>query len=108
MTDRVIPFSAAAQAYRASQPARPAKPVAQVRAVDRDAPRDTLDLSAAARKHSEPTHKLAAAKVPGPVSFDAAVAPAIAKGALPIYTHPASRNAAATSVNAGRIIDTQA
>ncbi|MBK7403901.1 MAG: hypothetical protein IPJ41_04520 [Phycisphaerales bacterium] len=110
MTDRVIPFSAAAQAYRSTQPARPAQqpaPVARVSPTDRQPPRDTLDLSSALRQRSRPASPLAAAKVAGSVSFDAA-APAIAKGALPIYSNPAARNAAATNINAGRLIDTQA
>lgn len=109
MTDRVIPFSAAAQAYAQARPLS-VRPVAQVRPVARQQPLDTLDISAAARaqaQRSQPTHKLAAAKVPGPVSFDGA-APAQAKGAMPIYSHPADRNIAATGINAGRLIDLEA
>ncbi len=41
------------------------------------------------------------------MTFDGA-APARAAGALPLYTHPADRNGAATSINAGRTIDTHA
>lgn len=106
MTDRVIPFSTAAQAYRTVQPPQ-VRPVAQVRPVSRPAARDTLDISAAARARTQPTSKLAAARVPGRVSFEAS-APASAGGSLPIYTHPADRNAAATGISAGRLIDTQA
>ena len=106
MTDRVIPFSTAAQAYARTRPLA-VRPVAQAQPAARQQPADTLDISAAARSKAQPTHKLSAAKVPGPVTFDG-VAPARAAGALPLYTHPADRNSAATSINAGRMIDTQA
>jgi hypothetical protein len=106
MTDRVLPFSTAAQAYRAAQPLH-VRPVAHVRPVERQPSRDTLDISAAAKARTQPANPLAAAKVPGQVSF-AGATPAKAAGALPIYAHPADRNAAATSISAGRLIDTQA
>lgn len=104
MSDRVIPFSAAANAYgpSAAQPLR-IRPVAKPQPT---APlqRDTLDISAAARAQATPSHPLAAARVPGHVSFDG-VASAQAQGALPIYTNPADRNTAATGIDAGRLID---
>jgi len=106
MTDRVIPFSTAAQAYHAARPLQ-VRPAAQVRPAERQPSRDTLDISAAARARTQPTNPLAAARVPGQVTFGGA-APAKAAGALPIYAHPADRNAAATSISAGRLIDTQA
>ncbi len=106
MTDRVLPFSTAAQAYRTAQPLQ-IRPVAQVRPVSRQPARDTLDISAAARARTQPTSTLAAARVPGQVTFEAS-APASARGSLPIYTHPADLNAAATGVSAGRLVDTQA
>jgi hypothetical protein len=105
MTDRVIPFSTAAQAYAQTRPLS-VRPVAQARPVARPDARDTLSLSDAARAHTQPTHPLAAARVPGSINFEAG-APAIARGAMPIYTHPADRNVAATGVQAGRLIDTR-
>lgn len=106
MTDRVIPFSSAAQAYAQVRPLS-VRPVAQVQPAARQHAADTLDISAAARAQSQPTHPLAAAKVPGSINFDAA-APAQAQGAMPIYTHPADRNNAATSISAGRLVDIEA
>lgn len=116
MSDRVLPFSTAAQAYGRVQPLK-VRAVPQGRAQDiaqgttqtgaPSAVRDTFDLSAAARAQSTPSNSLAAAKVPGQVSFDGA-APATAPGAMPIYTNPAARNGAATGVNAGRLIDFEA
>jgi hypothetical protein len=106
MTDRVIPFSTAAQAYSRTRPLA-VRPVTQTPPAARQMPADTFDISALARAQTQPTHKLSAAKVPGPVTFDGA-APARAAGALPLYTHPADRNGAATSINAGRTIDTHA
>ena len=106
MTDRVIPFSTAAQAYAQARPVS-VRPIAQVRPVARQDPRDTLSISDAARARTQPTHPLAAARVPGSVNFDAS-APAQARGAMPIYTHPADRNTAATGIHAGRLVDTRA
>ena len=106
MTDRVIPFSTAAQAYGQARPLS-VRPVAQVRPAQRVERQDTLDISAAAKARTQPTHPLAAAKVSTPVSFDGVAAPR-AQGAMPIYSHPADRNIAATGINAGRLIDTQA
>lgn len=106
MTDRVIPFSTAARAYGQTRPLS-VKPVAEARPLARRDARDTLDISAAARARSQPTHPLAAARVPGSIGFDAS-APARAKGALPIYTHPADRNSAATGITASRLVDVKA
>lgn len=112
MSDRVLPFSTAAQAYGRVQPLKVrAVPQGQARAVAQPtsvAPAsDTLDISAAARAQATPSHPLAAAKVAGGVSFDGSV-PARAAGAMPIYTNPAARNGAATGVDAGRLIDFEA
>ncbi len=51
--------------------------------------------------------RLVAAVVPGGVDFSAG-APAAAPAAIPMYRHPADRNAAAVSVHAGRMIDINA
>ncbi len=48
--------------------------------------------------------RLVAAVVPGKVDFSAGVQPP-APSAIPMYRHPADRNAAAVSVEAGRMID---
>ena len=106
MNPRVLPFSTAVHAYGQARPLS-VKPVEQAQPVARTQTHDTLDISAAARARSQPTHPLAAAKVPGGIDFDTRT-PAQARGALPIYAHPADRNVAATGISAGRLIDTQA
>lgn len=45
-----------------------------------------------------------AGMVPGRIDFSGP-APVPAPGALPMYRHPAEKNAAATSVHAGRMVD---
>lgn len=118
MSDRVLPFSTAAQAYGNVRPlmvravpqqqaaSQPGATSTTERASRADA-HDSFDLSAAAKARSAPSNPLAAAKVPGQVSFDGH-APAQASSAMPIYTNPAARNGAATGVNAGRLIDFEA
>lgn len=51
--------------------------------------------------------RIVAGIVPGKVDFSGA-APAPASPAIPLYRHPADKNAAATAVNAGKTIDIQA
>ena len=53
------------------------------------------------------TARLVAGVVPGGVGFEGGV-PVPKSDALPMYRHPADRNAAATGVNLGRLIDTNA
>lgn len=48
--------------------------------------------------------RLAAARVPGGADFTAPPPPT---GSLPLYRHPADRNAAATGVQAGRMLDVE-
>ncbi len=140
MSDRVLPFSTAAQAYGTTRPllvravpqgqtqVRGVQTAAHAAQVAKPQQHDTFDFSAAARARSTPSHPLAAAKVPGQVSFEgstptptspptytrapaapnAAPPQARAADAMPIYTNPASRNVAATGVNAGRLIDFEA
>ncbi|MCC6661865.1 MAG: hypothetical protein IT437_13375 [Phycisphaerales bacterium] len=50
---------------------------------------------------------ITAAVVPGRVDFSASD-PAHDAGAIPMYRHPADRNAAATAIQAGRVIDVTA
>lgn len=49
--------------------------------------------------------RLVAGVVPGGIDFSGDTAQPSASGALPMYRRPADKNAAATSVAAGRIID---
>jgi hypothetical protein len=84
--DRVIPFHAA-RAY--ATPASPAR-------VDHlDAPRPPQKLSAPR------TASLVAARVPGGIDFDAQMP----TRSMQMYTRPADKNAAATAVDAGRVLD---
>ncbi len=48
--------------------------------------------------------RIVAGIVPGKVDFSGST-PAPAPTALPMYRHPADKNAAATAVNAGKVID---
>lgn len=75
---------------------------------------DTVDLSGRAPvlpptpAASAQTGGLVAGRVPGGVSFAPAAGSPGPKAALPFYRHPADLNAAATSINAGRIVDVRA
>lgn len=53
----------------------------------------------------EGVRRLVAGAVPGGVQFDAGGAAQPSAGALPMYRHPADKNAAATAVNVGRSLD---
>ena len=67
---------------------------------------------APARLPSPTISRLVAARVPGGIDFSTATpTPAPigrASDAMPFYRHPADRNAAATAVTAGRVLDTTA
>lgn len=69
---------------------------------------DTVELSSA-RRGTAPASgagRLVAARVDAPVYFDLPRSPAQAgQDALPLYRHPADKNAAATAVNVGRALD---
>jgi hypothetical protein len=54
---------------------------------------------------SEGVRKLVAGVVPGGVAFDAGGGAQPAAAALPMYRHPADKNAAATAVTVGRSLD---
>lgn len=64
-------------------------------------PRTTLPTAPA----SSAANRMIAATVPGRVNFQSD--PASTSPALPMYRHPADRNAAATAVNAGRVLDVE-
>jgi len=55
-------------------------------------------------KANPQTARLIAAQVPGSIDFSGDQ-PAPARDALPLYRHPADRNAAATGVSQGRLLD---
>ncbi len=83
---RVIPFYAA-QAYA---------PRAHATRVDH------LDATPRPEKLARPrTTSLVAARVPGGIDFDAQMP----TRTLQLYAHPADKNAAATAVDAGRVLD---
>lgn len=69
----------------------------------------------AATSNSASTDRLVAATVGGPITFNSLDTAAPTKtdasepaDSFPLYRHPADKNAAATSINAGRALDTQA
>ncbi len=99
-----LPFHAA-RAYAASSPVGGE---AAARAAELESRRvDILDLTTGAA--SSPAASLVGARVGAALDFgDAPAAPASAPGALPLYTRAADRNAAATGVLAGRVLDVSA
>lgn len=54
---------------------------------------------------AEKVSKLVAGAVDVPVNFDSGPANAASGGAMPMYRHPADKNAAATGVTLGRRVD---
>lgn len=96
MVEPTIPFHLA-RAYGV-QPARPVAPVPPVRAI---ANPEAAGASIAPRAGSEIRERLVAAVVPGRVDFSG---PEPAQ-TMSLYRHPADRNAAATGVHAGRVLD---
>lgn len=95
-----IPFHVA-RAYgvalvaRTAPAQRPAAPVAPATPVQ-----TSVDHAASLR-----LARLIAATVPGGIDFSSAEPTPTASNALPMYRHPYDRNAAATGVHAGRVID---
>ncbi len=92
-----------ARAYGVS-PAGRAAPVAKVTQVGAGTP------SAAAAEtqpsgRPENLRRLVAGEVPGGVRFDAGGAGQPTEASLPMYRHPADKNAAATAVSVGRSLD---
>ncbi len=62
---------------------------------------------AAPRVPSAAISRVVAARVPGGIDFSTDT-PTPTASAMPFYRHPADKNAAATAVSAGRVIDTTA
>jgi hypothetical protein len=97
-----------AKAYAASAPVRPAPSQQVANGVTVRASGDSVQISASRpAEMAAKLNRLAAAKVVKAADFAApqAAAPQAAGGALPMYRHPADKNAAATGVQAGRVID---
>ena len=92
-----IPFHIA-RAYGVAP--RPASPAAQPAPTKRVSKPEMSREDAAREKLA----RLIAARVPGGIDFTNDE-PVPSAGAIPMYRHPADRNAAATGVVAGRVID---
>lgn len=92
-----LPFHLA-RAYGVTQTPR-VRPVAPVPPVERSAG------GAPAAQTDPRLGRLVAAVVPGGVEFSGD-SPRPASSSLPFYRHPADRNAAATGVSLGRVLDT--
>jgi hypothetical protein len=100
-----LPFHLA-KAYAPSQPTRPAptRTITTASGITVRPSGDSVELSGNRPPPlQQNVTRLAAAKVQKPADFSAPPAPT--NGALPLYRHPADKNAAATGVQAGRIID---
>jgi hypothetical protein len=67
----------------------------------------TLNATGAAERAAKPGSRLVAGAVAGRVNFSGAE-PSQDRSALAMYAHPADKNAAATAVSAGRLIDVSA
>ena len=89
-------------AYGVGRPSAPA-PTAPTRALERS---DAVSRAEATETHAR-LRGIVAASVPGRVSFEPSATPARAD-ALPMYRHPAQRNAVATDVTLGRSLDVRA
>lgn len=97
-----------ARAY-ASGPLKPVAPVPPVSRVVGNTPAATLSARSVQAGSVTPSmntnvRRLVAGTVPGKVDFSGDV-PRQTGPAIAMYRHPAEKNAAATSVNAGRLID---
>jgi hypothetical protein len=97
-----------ARAYQVMPP-RAMQPVAPVRQVAPN--RDTATAGAIGAQRPEasshaakPVGRMVAGVVPGRISF-AGSEPTSAGPALPMYRHPADKNAAATAISVGRSLD---
>lgn len=100
MVEPTIPFHLA-RAYGV-QPARPVAPVQPVRATGHsDGSSPSVSVDPATRAGAEIRERLVAAVVPGRVDFSGTEP----TQTMSLYRHPADRNAAATGVHAGRVID---
>ena len=96
-----------AQSYGVA-PTMTVRPVAGPPAAERtqgvDQVRDTMRIPLAVEaKASGPVSRLVAAAVPGSVDFSGDT-PKPSTDGMPLYRHPADRNAAATGVQAGRVV----
>ncbi|MCE7973755.1 MAG: hypothetical protein DYG92_05410 [Leptolyngbya sp. PLA1] len=103
---------AAARAYgvrpaQGAQARPPASQVAPAAATARsDAVRDHADLSSSAARRQK-LARVIAASVDKQPDFQPDVRPEPGAAALPFYRHPADKNAAAVSIDAGRSLDIQ-
>jgi len=89
-----------------TQPASPPQPAPSQTHTPRARRPDRPDAieSIALRQRAPAMRRLIAGVVPGGVDFSGD-APRPSGNAIPLYRHPADRNAAATTLNAGRMID---
>jgi len=106
------PLHLLAQAYgiAVSRPVRHVAPSSGVEPVARIRPEAEV-AQANAKPEVSPTARLVAATVPGGIDFSADVpqpGPGRSAQAMAMYRHPADKNAAATSVTAGRLVDLSA
>lgn len=63
---------------------------------------------APARMPSPTVSRLVGARVPGGIDFSTPAPAPAPEAAMAFYRHPADKNAAATAVSAGRVLDTTA
>ena len=100
--DSVPAHVARAYGLRAGAPSIPFAP-AQQRPQDPTHRNDVVDVRTSAP--TEGAAELVAAQVNKPVDFAAAPRADKSSQTIPFYRHPADRNAAATNIEAGRVLD---
>lgn len=97
--ERTLPF-ALARAYGVERVARPERvTVSPLRHAD--------SPESARLVRGQGASRLVAGVVPGGIDFSSD-GPVSTASALPMYRHPADRNAAAVSIHAGRVLDVNA
>ncbi len=103
------PLHLLAQAYGVAV-SRPVRSVAQTQSVEPVA-RIRPETNPDAKPEVSPTARLVAGTVPGGIDFSADLpqpGPGRSAQAMAMYRHPADKNAVATSVTAGRLVDLSA
>lgn len=106
-TDNPLHLLAQAYGVAVSRPVRPVVAAQGVEPVARIRP----GAEPAAKPEVSPTARLVGATVPGGIDFSADVpqpGPGRSAQAMAMYRHPADKNAAATGVTAGRLVDLSA
>jgi hypothetical protein len=105
--NRVNLDSAKLDSARPASSARPAAIPGTAGAGASGPAREADQAQLAAAKKRADIRRLVAARVEGGIDFSTGSVRPAATGALPLYRHPADKNAAATAIDMGRRVDVQ-